>query len=89
LQGIALGGWNRVKGGFEFSLGQLQRLQAVGLQAVKAGGVLQHRGITTHLHIAQDVGHALLNGGIGVGGPVQTGLNWASNWLSASKDVRE
>jgi hypothetical protein len=55
-------------------LGQLQRLQAVGLQAVKTRGVLQHRGITAHLHIAQDVGHALLNGGIGIGRPVQTRL---------------
>jgi hypothetical protein len=58
--------------------------QAVGPQTVEASGVFQHRRIATHLHIAQDVGHALLDGGIGVSGPVQAGSELAaSNWLSA------
>ena len=42
-----------------------------GIQTVKSSGVFEHRRITARLHIGQDVGHALLDGGIGVGRPVQ------------------
>jgi hypothetical protein len=41
------------------------------LQIVKSRCVFEHRRIATLLHIGQDVGHALLDGGVGVGRPMQ------------------
>jgi len=61
-----------VESGLEFFLGQLQRGHGVGAQAVKAGGVLQHGGIAALLHIGQDVGHTLFDGGVRVRRPMQT-----------------
>ena len=61
-----------VKGGLEFGLGQLQRRQIGRIQAIKAGGVLQHGGIAALLHIGQDGGHALFNGRVLLHRPVQT-----------------
>ena len=71
LQGLLLHLGQALEGGFQLGLGQLQRRHAVGLQAVKTCGVLQHRCIATGFHIGQDIGHALLDGGIGVGRPMQ------------------
>ena len=73
LQRVALGLRNGVERGLEVGLGQLQRRHVGGREAIEAGGVLQHRRIAALLHIGQDVGHALLDGRIGVGRPMQTG----------------
>ena len=74
LERTALLGGNAVECRFEFCLRQLQRTHVGHGQCVKARGVLQHGGIATGLHVGQDVGHTLLNGSIGVGRPVQAGL---------------
>ncbi|MNL58622.1 hypothetical protein D3C87_1822720 [compost metagenome] len=67
LQGIALGLRNGVERGLEVRLRQFQRRHVGGREAVETGGVLQHGGVATLLHIGQDVGHALLYGRVGVG----------------------
>lgn len=74
LQGLPLGLGNGLQCRQEFRTGDFQGCHRGCLQAVKACGVLQHRRITPRLHIGQDVRHPLLNGGIGVAGPMQTGL---------------
>ena len=71
LQGFALNSGNGLEGGFQLGLRQLQLRQGDAIQGVKALGVLQHRRIAAMLHVQQDVGHALLNGGIGCRRPMQ------------------
>ena len=73
LQRVALHGGNGVESGLELCLRQLQRRHGVGLQAIKALGVFQYRCIAALLHVGQDVGHALLDGRVGVGRPMQAG----------------
>ena len=72
LQSGFLRGGKALKRGFQLGLGQLQSGHAVGLQPIETRGVLEHRGVTAPLHIGQDVSHALLDGGVGVGRPMQT-----------------
>jgi hypothetical protein len=67
LQSALLRFGQAVKGRFEIVLLQFQRGHAVGLQAVKACGVVQHRSIAPLFDIGQDVGHALFDSGIGIG----------------------
>ena len=67
LQSVALHGGNGVERGFQFGLRQFERSHAGRIQAVKAGGVFQHRRIAALAHVSEDVGHALLNGGVSVG----------------------
>ena len=74
LQGISLGGGNRLERGFQFGLREFKLGHRSGAQPVKAGGVLQHGRIAALLHIGQDVGHPLFDLGVGVGRPVQPGL---------------
>jgi hypothetical protein len=69
--GLALGLGNGVVGGLEFGLRQLQRRHVGSRKAVEAGGVLQHGGVAALLHIGQDVGHALFDGGVLLRRPVQ------------------
>jgi len=71
LQGIALGGGNGVERRLEIGLREFQRRHGLCRQAVEAGRVVEHGGIAARLHIGQDVGHALLDGCIRVGGPMQ------------------
>ena len=71
LQGLLLHAGQAVKRGFEFGLGQFQGGHVGGLQTVKTLGVFQDGSVATRFHIGQDVGHALLDGGIGVGRPMQ------------------
>ena len=73
LKGIALCSRKAVECRLQFSLGDLQRLHIRRLQTVKTLGVIEHGRIATLLHIGQDVGHALLDGGVGVGRPMQAG----------------
>jgi hypothetical protein len=61
------------KAALKLGLRQLQRRHRVGLQAIEALGVFQHRRIAALLHVGQDVGHALLDGRVGVGRPMQAG----------------
>ena len=73
LQSVPLRCRQAVQGSLQLGLGDLQGLHAGGLQSIKTLGVLQHRRITALLHIGQDGGHALLDGGVGVGRPMQAG----------------
>jgi hypothetical protein len=73
LQRVALHGGNGVESGLELGLRQLQRRHGVGLQAVKALRCIPARRIAALLHVGQDVGHALLDGRVGVGRPMQAG----------------
>ena len=41
--------------------------------AIKALGVFQYRCIAALVHVGQDIGHALLDGRVGVGRPMQAG----------------
>ena len=74
MQGRALSRGQAVKGRFEFGLRQLQRLHAGGRQAVKALRVVKHRGIATLLHVGQDGSHALFDGSVRLGRPMQPRL---------------
>ncbi|MNV98924.1 hypothetical protein D3C71_1942350 [compost metagenome] len=74
LQRFALDIGQAVKRGLELGRRQLQRRQAVRGQAVEALRVFEHGGIAALLHIGQDVGHALLDRCIGIGRPMQAGL---------------
>ncbi len=47
-----------------------------GLQAVEARGVVQHRGVAARAHVGQDVLHALLDGLVLLGAPVQALLEF-------------
>ena len=67
LQRVALGGSERLESGFQLGLGQLQLGEAGSTQTVKARGVLQHSGVPALLHVQQNIGHPLLDGGIGFG----------------------
>ncbi|MNS95365.1 hypothetical protein D3C72_1296210 [compost metagenome] len=71
FQGLALLGGQALEGRLEFVLFKLQRSHALNLQAIKAGGVLQHSRIAALLHIGQDVCHTLLDGCIRIGRPMQ------------------
>jgi len=73
LQGVALQRGQRIKRGFELGLREFQRRHAGGVQAIEARGVVQQRRIAARADIGQDVGHALLDGRILVGGPMQAG----------------
>ena len=93
-QGVLLLGGQAVKGVFKVRLRQLQPLHIGRVQTVKARGVFQHGGIAARAHVAQDVGYALLDGGVGFGAPVQAvgkgrfkiGLRGAQpQWLSLQK----
>ena len=57
----------------QFSLRELQLGNTCSRQAVKARGVVQQRRIAARADIRQDVGHALLDRSVLVGGPVQAG----------------
>ena len=74
LQCIALGSGNRMKRRLELSLRQLQRGHVRYIQRIETGGVFQHCRVAALLHIGQNTGHPLLDGGVGVGRPVQAGL---------------
>src|SRR5690606_12170058 len=67
----ALCGRQSVERSLQFGLCQLQRLNTVLGQAVKARRVLQHCGVAPKLHVLQDVRHALLDGSILIGRPMQ------------------
>jgi hypothetical protein len=55
----------------QFRLRDFKFGHAGGVQTIEALGVVEHRRIPPFLHIGQDVGHTVLDGGIGVGRPVQ------------------
>ena len=70
LQSLALRGRDGIKGRTAFVSADLQRGHAVGLDVVEALRVLQHRCVTTNLHIGKDLGHARFDRRIGLGRPV-------------------
>ena len=74
LQCVLLHFWQAVECRLQFILLQLQFGHVAHLQAIETRRVFQHRGITTLLHVGQDVGHTLLDLGIGIRAPVQTRL---------------
>jgi hypothetical protein len=58
-------------------LRQLEFRHGRGTEPVEAARVLEHRIVAALLHVGQDVGHHLLDGRVGVRGPMQPRLEFS------------
>ncbi|MPN09900.1 hypothetical protein SDC9_157193 [bioreactor metagenome] len=61
-----------VESGLQLGLRELQLGHALDVERVESRGVFQHRRVAALLHIGEDVRHALLDGRVRIGRPMQS-----------------